>query len=178
MARKPTIFKFTIALSDTDAGRYLDLNLTVAQHPSETVERMMARVLAYCLNAQDGLSFSKGLSDNDEPDLWRQSLDGRVLDWIEVGEPSTERLRKASALAESVRVYCFNYKADSWWQQSASKLQRLEVYVCQFDWNDIQQLAGLAQRTLAMTVTISDLSAFIATDTDSLTVNWRELTLC
>jgi len=96
MALKPTIFKFSVALSDVDRNRYEDLPLTVAQHPSETLERMMARVLAYCLNADDGLEFSKGLSDNEQPDLWRRSLDGRILDWIEVGEPSADRLRKAS----------------------------------------------------------------------------------
>ena len=90
MALKPTIFKFAIALSDVDNNRYLDLSLTVAQHPSETLERMMVRLLAYCLNAEDGLEFTRGLSENDEPDLWQHSLDGRILKWIEVGEPAAE----------------------------------------------------------------------------------------
>ena len=85
MALKPTIFKFTIALSDIDENRYLDLNLTVAQHPSETVERMMVRLLVYCLNVEEGFEFTRGLSDTNEPDLWDRSLDGRILKWIEVG---------------------------------------------------------------------------------------------
>ena len=82
MALKPTIFKFNIALSNVDLNQYLDLNLTVAQHPSETAERMMARVLAYCLNASQDLEFARGLSASDEPDIWQRSLDGRILKWI------------------------------------------------------------------------------------------------
>ncbi|MFK7914464.1 MAG: YaeQ family protein [Pseudomonadales bacterium] len=176
MARKPTIFKFAIALSDTDAGRYLDLNLTVAQHPSETVERMMVRVLVYCLNARDGLELTKGLSDNDEPDLWRRSLDGRILDWIEVGEPGVDRIRKASGLAEQVLVYSFNSKSDHWWQQSAEQMSALGAQVYQLAWDEVQQLGALAERTLALSVTVTDQSAFVATDRDSLLIHWRALT--
>lgn len=175
MARKPTIFKFAIALTDTDAGRYQDLNLTVAQHPSETVERMMVRVLVYCLHSQEGLEFSKGLSDNDEPDLWRRSLDGRVLDWIEVGEPATERVRKASGVSEQVLVYSFNSKSDHWWGQVGVEMRVLGANVYQFPWDEVQQLGALAERTLSLSVTLTDQSAFVATDTDSLLIQWRAL---
>ena len=84
MALKPTIYKFDIDLSDIDEGRYESLNLTVAQHPSETLERMMVRLMAYCLNVGEGLDFTTGLSNTEEPDLLQRSLDGIILNWIEI----------------------------------------------------------------------------------------------
>ena len=83
MALKPTIYKFDLALADMDRGCYESLSLTVAQHPSETVERMLVRVLAHCLHHHERLTFTRGLSDNEEPDLWQKSLDGRIERWIE-----------------------------------------------------------------------------------------------
>ena len=85
MALKPTIYKLRIALSDLERNLYDSLNLTVALHPSETPQRMMARVLAYCLNAQEGLVFTKGLSEIEEPDLWVRTLDEKTTLWIDVG---------------------------------------------------------------------------------------------
>lgn len=176
MALKPTIFKFAIALSVIDDNQYLDLNLTVAQHPSETLERMMVRVLAYCLNVADGLEFTRGLSENDEPDLWQHSLDGRLLKWIEVGEPATERLRKASHIAERVHVYSFNSKSEVWWRQSGNEIDAARVKVFQFTWDEICQLASLVQRTLQLSITVSGMSAFIAAESGSVEIAWRELT--
>ena len=123
MALKPTIYKFDIDLSDIDEGRYESLNLTVAQHPSETLERMMVRLMAYCLNVGEGLDFTTGLSNTEEPDLLQRSLDGIILNWIEVGEPSGERVRKASTIAKQVKVYCFNTKANVWWSQAQNEIE-------------------------------------------------------
>ena len=95
VAIKPTIFKMNINLADLNNDLYDTLNLTVAQHPSETPERMMARVLAYCLNTQEFLSFTKGLSVADDPDIWAKSLADEFLLWIDVGEPAFERIKKA-----------------------------------------------------------------------------------
>jgi uncharacterized protein YaeQ len=176
MALKPTIFKFAIALSDVDKNKYLDLNLTLAQHPSETVERMMVRLLAYCLNAEEGLEFTRGLSESDEPDLWQHSLDGRLLQWIEVGEPAVERLRKASRMAEQVQVYSFNSKSAVWWRQSADGIDGLGVKVFQFDWEAICELAKLVDRTLQLSVTVTGMAAFIAAESGSVELTWRELT--
>lgn len=175
MARKPTIYRFAITLSDIDAGRYQDLNLTVALHPSVTLERMMARLLAYCLNAEEGLAFSKGLSEADEPDIWQHSLDGRILNWIEVGEPSTERLRKACGLAEQVRVYAFNTKAGHWWAQQSGALDQLGVLAWRLDWAALVTLANMASRTMSLSVTVSGESAFIAADAGTVEVPWQTL---
>ena len=175
MAIKPTIYKLRIALSDLNRNYYDTLNLTVALHPSETVERMMVRSLVYCLNAQEFLSFTKGLSAVEEPDIWLRSLDDQVKLWIDVGEPSVDRIKKATHLAEAVKVYCFNSKADHWWAQEQSKLAQLKVSVMQFQWPNIQDLATLVQRTMEMSVTITADSAYIAAELGECEISWLEL---
>jgi uncharacterized protein YaeQ len=100
------IHRFEIALADVDRGVYADLDVRVARHPSEDVPYLLTRVLAYALEHKEGLTFSKGLSEADEPALWLRHGDGRVLEWIEVGAPAAERLHRASKHAERVVVYC------------------------------------------------------------------------
>ncbi|PCH60782.1 MAG: hypothetical protein COC19_05425 [SAR86 cluster bacterium] len=163
MALKPTIYKLRISLSDLNRDYYDTLNLTLAQHPSETEERMMVRVLAYCLNAQAGLNFTKGLSAVDEPDIWAHSLDGNLELWVDVGEPAPERIKKARGVARQVSVYCFNSKATMWWQLNRPDFERLQVKVMQLDWGQVQHLASLLQRTMELSITISDDSAYVAT---------------
>lgn len=175
MALKPTIHKFNISLSDLDREHYDSLNLTVAQHPSESPERMMARVLAYCINAQERLVFTKGLSDTDEPDLWVKSLDDLVELWIDVGEPALERLKKASRQAGAVRVYSFNSKSHVWWEQLQLARSKLPVAVFRFDWEAIVEFAALLERTMTMSVTITNDSAYIATERGECEVGWASL---
>jgi len=163
MALKPTIYKIDISLSDLDREVYDTLNLTLALHPSETLERMMARVLAFCFNADDRLEFTSGLSDTSEPDIWKHSLDGRIELWIDVGEPSVDRVRKASSLTQQMNIYTFNSKSNIWWGQARSDLSRLQASVWQFPWEQIQALARLVERTMRITVTISDSTAFVNT---------------
>ena len=175
MAAKPTIYKMHIALSDLDRDYYDTINLTTALHPSETLERMMVRVMAFCINAADQLSFTRGLSAVDEPDLWLHSLDGQIALWIDVGEPSSDRIKKAVGLAHEVRVYSFNSKSRLWWEQSQAKLSRLPISVFQFEWGATQRLASLVQRTMKMSVTISDDSAYVATESGNCEISWTTL---
>ena len=163
MAIKPTIFKLQISLSDVNRNYYDSLNLTVAQHPSETLERMMARVLAYCINAQEQLVFSRGISATEEPDIWAHTLDGDLSLWIDVGEPTIERVKKASHIAKDVKVYSFNTKSDVWWEQGSPRFAELSVAVFRFEWENVKALAALAQRTMDMSVTITGDSAYVAT---------------
>ena len=163
MALKPTIYKFKIDLTDLEREVYQSLNLTLARHPSETLERMMTRVLAFCLNAQDQLLFCKGLSDTDEPDLWAHSLDGKLQLWIEVGEPTLDRIKKSSRLATTVKVYCFNNKANTWWELNRSGLAELPVSIVQLQWDEIQTLANMVERTMDFSITVSGDSAYVAT---------------
>ena len=100
------IYRFEIRLADVDRGVYVDLDLRVAQHPSEDVPFLLTRVLARALEHEEGLDFGKGLSEADEPALWNRTGDGRVLLWIDVGAPAPDRLHRANKLAERVVVYC------------------------------------------------------------------------
>jgi len=175
VALKPTIYKLNISLSDLDRNYYDTLTMTVAQHPSETLERMMVRVLAFCINAQAFLTFTKGLSDTDEPDIWARTLDGNISMWIDVGEPSVDRIKKASSLASTVRVYSFNAKSDVWWNKEQEKFRKLSASIFQFQWESVQALAKLVERTMALSITISDDSAYVATERGECEVSWLAL---
>jgi uncharacterized protein YaeQ len=175
VAFKPTIYKFKINLADTDRNYYDTLNLTIAQHPSETLERMMARVLAFCINAQEHLVFTKGLSAVEEPDIWARTLDDRLSLWIDVGEPTVDRIRKATRLSLAVKVYSFNSKSDTWWSQGQAELKDLPVSVFQFQWRSIQALAALVKRTMALSVTITGDTAYVATESGDCEVSCTPL---
>ncbi len=175
MALKPTIYKLKIALSDLDRGVYDSLNLTIAQHSSETLERMVARVLAFCINATDQLVFTKGLSTADEPDIWEKSLDGELQLWIDLGEPVPERIKKACGLARAVKVYSFNSKSDVWWNLNQPQFAKLAAVFYQFDHQQIKQLATLVERTMELSVTIAEQSAFVATAGGECELSWVTL---
>lgn len=178
MALKPTIYKLKIALTDLDRNYYDALNLTIAQHPSETLERMMARMLAFCINAQESLVFTKGLSTVEEPDLWAHTGDGRIALWIDMGEPAADRIKKATRLAQTVKVYSFNSKSNVWWKQEQEKLNKLTASIFQFQWQNIQELAKLVRRTMDISVTITGDSAYVATESGECEVNWVSLQVC
>lgn len=175
MALKPTIYKFTLMVSDFNRDYYEELPLTIAQHPSETVERMMVRVLAFCLSAQEGLSFTKGLSAVDEPDLWVNSLDDQLLRWIDVGEPAVDRIKKATRRARKVDVYSFNHKSESWWAKHQADFANLSVSVYQFQWEQVQQLALLVERTLSASLTITDNTLHFSTHDNSCELQYQTL---
>ena len=116
MALKPTIYKAQISLADSDQNCFEELTLTIAKHPSETIERMTTRLLAFCVNNARGLEFTKGLSTADEPDIWQHADNGEIEHWLELGQPEEPRLRKACGKAKRVSVYCIqtyepNYEA-------------------------------------------------------------------
>lgn len=175
MALKPKIYKSRIALSDIDRDYYDALNLTLAQHPSETLERMMARVLALCINARESPVFAKGLCAVDEPDIWVRAPDDRIALWIDVGEPSVDRIKKASRLSPVVKVYSFNSKSDVWWRQGRAGFEELPVSVFRFQWQGVQALAALVQRTMDISVTIAGDSAYIAAEAGECEVSWVPL---
>lgn len=176
MALKPTIYKSRIALSDVNRNYYDTLNLTIAQHPSETLERMMVRVIAYCINARENLVFTKGISSPEEPDIWQREMDDSLTLWIDVGEPAVERIKKASHIARQVKVYCFNSKADVWWAQNQAGFSQLKkLTVTQFHWEEIQALATLVERTMDLSVTITGDSAYVASAQGECEVNWINL---
>ncbi|MBU3005165.1 YaeQ family protein [Paraglaciecola arctica] len=179
MALKPTIYKFKLSVSDLNHNYFDTLNLTVALHPSETKERMMVRVLVFCLHAyQDNqklMSFTKGLSAIDEPDIWLRSLDDQLHLWIDVGEPSFERIKKSCRVAQQTYVYSFNSKSKEWWKQSQKQFDNLPVNVLCFDWHEVQGLSELLTRTMELSITLSDESIFVAAADSQVEVNWQTL---
>ena len=104
MALNSTVYHFDVQLSDVDRGVYEALSLRVARHPSETEEYLVTRVLAYALEYAEGIAFSKGLADPDEPAIVVRDLTGAVQVWIEIGAPDAERLHKASKASPRVVV--------------------------------------------------------------------------
>ncbi|WP_189398310.1 YaeQ family protein [Arenicella chitinivorans] len=175
MAIKPTIYKLRIALSDLERNYYDSLSLTVALHPSETLTRMMARVMAFCLNATPDLTFTKGLSEQDEPDIWIKSYDDKIKLWIETGEPVVDRVKKAVRSAELVRLYTFNSKTDVWWSQNGAKLSQSGAQITRFDPNSIIRMAELANRTMDCSVTITGQSAYVAVADGECEITWEVL---
>ena len=158
MAIKSTIFKAELQIADMDRNYYHDHALTIAQHPSETDERMMVRVLAFALHADEALSFGKGLSADDEPDLWQKDLTGAIQLWIDVGLPDEKLIRKACGRARQVVVYTYGGRgAEIWWNQNSSKLERLNnLTVINLPETTSQALAKLVQRTMQLQTTIQD----------------------
>ena len=176
MAIKATIFKASLQIADMDRSLYADHSLTIARHPSETDERLMVRLLAYALNVpadadQGGLEFGKGLWDVDEPELWQRDLTGRIVHWIEIGQPDDKRLLKACGRSDRVSVLSMSHSTPIWWAGVAGKLARtrnLEVW--QIAAPQSQALAGLAQRSMQLHVTVQDGSVHVADSAQSVEI--------
>jgi uncharacterized protein YaeQ len=172
MALKSTIHKAQLNVADTDRDVYGDFALTIARHPSETDRRMMLRLLAFALHADDDLEFGRGISTDDEPDLWLRDLTGQVRLWIELGNPDPDRLRKACARAERVVLYAYGDRATSaWWQKHGEGLQRfrnLQVYrVSDPESAALEELAG---QGMDLQCTIAGGEAWISGDGATVTV--------
>lgn len=156
MALKATVFKAQVQISDLDRHYYEAHTLTLARHPSETDARMMVRLLAFCLFADPQLAFTKGLSTDEEPDLWQHSLSGEIERWIELGQPEERRLRQACGRAREVVV--INYagrSAELWWQQNGANLGRLRnLRVLNLDADAVAALTGLVARSMDLQCTL------------------------
>ncbi len=171
MALKPTIYKAQVALADMDRQHYEDLALTLACHPSETLERMAVRLLAYCLHAAPGLDFGRGLSSTEEPALSRVEDNGEVALWIDVGQPEAGRLRKACGRAGAVVVYAFGRSAGTWWKQNGEELAALpKLEVWQLEWPEVEALARLFGRTSQLSVSVTGGVIYVDNGTDSVSL--------
>jgi uncharacterized protein YaeQ len=137
MALGSTIYTFDIELADSDRGVYETLGLRVAQHPSETADYLVARVLAYCFEYGEGIGFSKGLSDPDEPAVHVRDLTGALMAWVDIGLPEPERLHRASKAAPRVAVY--THKDPAQWARKVAdakihRAEKLEVFAIDRPW--------------------------------------------
>jgi uncharacterized protein YaeQ len=163
MALKSTIFKAELQVADLDRHYYAAHALTLARHPSETDERMMVRLLAFALFAEERLEFGRGLSTEDEPALWQKDLTGAVELRIEVGLPDERALRKACGKSTRVVVLCYGGRgAELWWEQNRGRLERLRnLSVLNLPAEATQQLAALASRGMRLQCTIQDGQAWL-----------------
>ena len=158
MALKSTVFKAHLNVADMDRHYYADHTLTLARHPSETDERMMLRLLAFIFHAGEALQFTKGLSTDDEPDLWQKSLSGEIELWIELGTPDDTRIRKACAQAEQVVIFAYGGRAVSpWWEKVHGKVTRFDnLRIYEVKQNDCDALAELANRSMSLQCSVQD----------------------
>ena len=177
MALKSTIFKAELSIADIDRGYYRDHVLTIARHPSETDERMMVRLLAFALHAHDALTFGRGLSAEDEPDVWRRDLTGAVDQWIDVGLPDEREVRKACGRAREVHILAYGGRAvDLWWQGARAKLERQDrLAVTAVPLEASRLLAQLAGRSMRLQFTIEENHVFVADGATSVPVDLHVL---
>ncbi len=176
MALKSTINKATIHLSDMDRNYYDTLQLTVAQHPSETDRRMMIRLIAFVLNANEHLQFGKGVSDEDEAAIWQINYSEEIELWIELGQLDEKRLKKACNRSQQVKLYCYGSSVDTWWQQSQSKLNQFnKLSVESFSEETSQALELLADRSMEFQVSIQDGQLWLTSGDETLLVELAKL---
>lgn len=169
MALPSTIYKTAIQLADIDRGTYETLLSTVARHPSETAERLVARLLASALFHEPELLFTKGICKGDEPDLWSKGPDGRVLLWVEVGLPEAERLIKASRHAERVGLLACGSSLPNWERQHFAKLEAVEnLTILTLNQEFINRLVALLERSISWDITITEATLYLQTAGESL----------
>jgi uncharacterized protein YaeQ len=176
MALKATIFKAEIQIADMDRNHYQSYPLTLARHPSETDERMLLRVVAFALNADEQLSFCKGISSDDEPDLWQKSLSDEIELWIELGQPDEKRLRRACGRARKVIVYPYAERSASvWWQQNGADFQRFDnLSVIKLSALGDVALSELAQKNMTLTITIQEGQIWLSDGVRDVTLEQTE----
>ncbi len=169
MALTATLYNFAIELADVDRGVYESLALKVAQHPSETEERLVTRVLAYCLEYADGISFSRGISDPDEPAITVRDLTGAMKVWIEVGAPDAARLHKASKASPRVAVYIEKIPAIYLRQLEGERIHKAEsIDIRAIDRELIDGLVARLDRRMTFALSVTDGHLFISLGTLSL----------
>ena len=178
MALTATIYNFEVELADNDRNVYESLALRVAQHPSESDEYLIARVLAYLLEYREGIEFSRGVSDPDEPTISVRDLTGRITTWIDIGTPDAARLHKASKAAERVVVYC--HKEGMQWLKglAAAGIHRaddLELYT--IDRGLIAEMVARLERRIAFSMSVTDREIYLSIGSDNLTGNVERLQL-
>jgi uncharacterized protein YaeQ len=177
MALKSTIFKADLSVADIDRSYYADHSLTIARHPSETDERMMVRLLAFALHADEDLAFGRGLSTEDEPDLWKRDLTGSIEKWIDVGLPDERDVRKACGRAREVHVLAYGGRAvELWWQSTSDKLERQDrLAVSEVPLEASRALGPLASRSMRLQITIQEGHVFVTDGATSVAVELRVL---
>ncbi len=172
MAIKATIYKAEINISDMNRHYYQNHNLTLARHPSETDERLMIRIIAFALSANEDLQFTKGLSTDDEPEIWQRNLSNEIELWIDLGQLDEKRIRKACSRAKKVCVYTYQSgSATVWWKQIENKLSRFNnLKIVHFPDDISKKLASFSNRNMQLQITIEDDEIWLSDDNGSIQI--------
>jgi uncharacterized protein YaeQ len=170
MAANATIYKASLNIADMDRNYYEEHNFTLAKHPSETDLRLMVKLVAFMLNADEQLLFTKGISQDDEPDLWQKALNGDIKLWIDLGQPDEKRIRKACGRSQKVIIYMYQEgSALAWWKQMQNSLGRFKnlsvIYL-----NIEGDIELLAKRAMTLQCNISDFELTIIDNDNSVVV--------
>lgn len=176
MALGATMYVFTVELADADRGVYETLEIRAAQHPSEAPDYFLTRVLAYCLEYREGIAFSKGLADRDEPTLFARDLTGALMLWVEIGSPSAERLHQASKACPRVVIYCHKdaeLLASKLGEASIYQRDKLELYALDRDF--LTHLVNRLDRRVQLNMTISEGHLYLAMGNDSFDCQLKKL---
>lgn len=179
MALKSTVYKVQLNLSDMDTDRYTDHAFTLALHPSETLERLLVRIIAFAWFADEALVATRGLSSEDEPDLWQKDLTDTILHWIEVGMPDETRIRKGCHRAARMTVFTYgDYAAPVWWDKIRPSLTRFEnLEVIFLPQAPLEALTPHMGRNLSLQITRQDGVLWITLDTHTVELKpeiWRQ----
>lgn len=174
MAISATIFKVAMNIADMNRHYYQQHELTVAQHPSENDHRLMVRLLAFALNANEDLNFTKGLNTDDEPELWKKSLSDEIELWIDFGQVDEKRIRKACGRAREVRIYTYDArKSKEWWKQNKQNLSRytnLSVFRI-----DAANCEDMAARKMNLQCSIDDDTLLLTNEKQSIDITVHKL---
>ena len=169
MALGATMYVFNVDLADSDRGVYETLEIRAAQHPSEAPDYLLTRVLAYCLEYTDGIGFSKGLSDPDEPTVFVRDLTGALQLWIEIGTPDAERVHRASKAAPRVVIYCHKdaeLLASKLAGEKIHRMEALELYA--IDRAFLAELVRKLDRRMNFTLTVAERHLYLTVGDETL----------
>ncbi|WP_369789864.1 YaeQ family protein [Rouxiella sp. WC2420] len=176
MALKATIYKAAVNIADMDRNFFFDANLTLAQHPSEIEQRMMLRLLAWICHAHERLSFTRGLSAEDEPEIWRKNDHNGIELWVELGLPDEKRLKKGCNQSREVVLYTYGERAAKvWWSQMQNKVsQYSNLSVRYIDDELLSQLVAFCQRNMVLQATLQDGAIWLSDPDNNLEIHFQE----
>ena len=176
MALPSTIYRASVQLSDLDRQVYEQLQTTIAKHPSETEERLIARLLAYALCYEEELCFTKGVGSGDEPDLWSKGADGRVRLWIEVGLPDADKLAKSCRHVERAILFACGPALSRWQAQHLPKLASSQnLTVIGLEPGFMGKLVDHLQRAINWSLTVTEGALYLTVGAETVETNLLHL---
>jgi len=169
MAIGASIYKVNLNLSNFNTHYYHDFNLTMAKHPSENEARMMFRLAAFCYCAHEDLEFTKGLSTQDEPELWQKDLTGDILHWIELGQPDEKRIKQAAGKSRKVSIFTTNpNSALEWESKIKKKVSSDKVNIYHLDVTDNGPIDRFVEKSMILSCTLEDNLMHLSNDRERI----------